>query len=294
MPKVAVVSDSSCCLPTDMRKELGVTIVPISVQIDRAVFKDGSVDAENLFELAATARTFPTTAAPSPGAFAAAFRSAAKTAESVLCITLSSRISGTFDAAVKAAEVVRMDLPDLQLHVMDSRSLAIAEGYVVRSAARAAVQGADLPAAVATAAGMIDRVHLVGAIDTMRYLAKSGRVPWVVHWVSSALQIKPVLVARQDGIRVLARVRTRKKAVEKLIMYARRVLVPGQVAYMAVMHSVAREEAETLAERLRRDFDLGELLVTEFTPVMGLHTGPGFLGLAFYSEGSGGNTERKV
>ena len=277
-----------------MRKELGVTVVPISVHIDRTVFKDGSLDAESLFERAAAARTFPTTAAPSPGAFATAFRAAAKTAESVLCITLSSRISGTFDAAVKAAEVVRLDLPDLPLRVMDSRSLAIAEGFVVRSAARAASQGADLAAAATAAAGMIDRVHLVGTLDTMRYLAKSGRAPWIVHWVSSALQIKPVLVAQQDGIRMLARVRTRGKAVERLIMYARRLLAPGQVAHIAVMHSAAREEAEALAERLRRDFDLGELLVTEFTPVMGLHTGPGFLGLAFYSEGSDGNAERKV
>ena len=189
---------------------------------------------------------------------------------------------------------MRLELPDLPLRVMDSRSLAIAEGFVVRSAARAASQGADLAAAVAAAAAMIDRVHLVGTIDTMRYLAKSGRVPWIVHWVSSALQIKPVLVARQDGIRMLARVRTRRKAVEQLIMYARRVLAPGQAAHVAVMHSAAREEAETLAERLRRDFDLGELLVTEFTPVMGLHTGPGFLGLAFYSEGLDGNAERKA
>ena len=105
-------------------------------------------------------------------------------------------------------------------------------------------QGADLAAAVAAAAGMIDRVHLVGTIDTMRYLAKSGRVPWVVHWVSSALQIKPVMVARQDGIRMLARVRTRRKAVERLITYARRVLAPDQVAHIAVMHSAARQEAE--------------------------------------------------
>ena len=268
--------------------------MPISVHIDRTVFKDGSLDVESLFERVVAARTFPTTAAPSPGAFAAAFRSAAKTAESVLCITLSSRISGTFDAAVKAAEVVRLELPDLPLRVMDSRSLAIAEGFVVRSAARAASQGADLAAAATAAAGMINRVHLVGTLDTMQYLAKSGRVPWIVHWVSSALQIKPVLVAQQDGIRMLARVRTRGKAVERLIMYARRLLAPGQVAHIAVMHSAAREEAETLAERLRRDFDLGELLVTEFTPVMGLHTGPGFLGLAFYSEGSDGNAERKV
>ena len=284
MSKIAIIADSSCCLPGDLRQRLGITVVPLSLQVDDKAFEDGELTTNTLFHMADSARSFPSTSAPSPGTFLGAFRDSAKKADAVLCITLSARFSGTYDAAVNAAKMMRLELPEFPIRVFDSHNLAMADGFVVLAAARAAADGVDLDRAEAAAETVSAQTHLLGVIDTMRYLAKSGRVPSVVHWASSVLQIKPIISARQEEVKALGKVRTKRRALSKLIKYIQQSVESGSVLHMAVMHSDALLEAETLAERLRRDFSPAELIVTEFTPVMGLHAGPGFLGVSFYSE----------
>ena len=285
MSKVAIITDSSCCLPSDQIGRFGIVVVPLVLHIDDRVYQDGALTPRRLYELVASARDFPTTASPAPGAFIEAFRAAAGQADAALCITLSSHYSGgTFSAAVSAADLVREELPDFPIHVLDCRSLAMAQGFVVLAAARAAARGADLDSAVADAQSVIDRVHLLGVLDTLRYAVKGGRVPWVVHGATSLLQIKPLLIARQEGVKRLDRVRSRGRALERLLHHTRQLTEPGRPLHIAVMHTDALDDAEDLAERIRQDFQPAELLIAEFTPVMGIHTGPRFVGVAFYNE----------
>ncbi|MBI1885206.1 MAG: DegV family EDD domain-containing protein [Chloroflexi bacterium] len=284
MTRVAVISDSSCCIPRELLDELGITVVPLGLLIDGEVYEDGALPPGEFYERLKGARQFPTTTSPAPGAFLEAFRRASPEAEAALCITLSARYSGTYSSAVNAAKLLAEELPDFPVRVLDSRNLAMAHGFVVLAASRAAQAGADLDGCVAAAEEVIPRLHLLGMLDTLQYLARSGRVPWIVHWATSALQIKPILAADQEDIKAIARVRTRTRALERLLMRLAEEVDAGRALHVAVMHTDAIATAEELAGQIRERFQPRELLVTEFTSVMGIHSGPGFVGLAFYSE----------
>jgi len=160
----------------------------------------------------------------------------------------------------------------------------MAHGFAVLAAARAANAGADLEEAASVAEAVGSAAHLVGALDTMRYLAKSGRVPWIVHWATSLLQIKPILAADAGTVGGVGRARTMARAEDQLIRYVEARVRPGAPLHVAVMHADAPATAQALAERVRKRLAPAELMVTEFTSVMGIHTGPGFIGMAFYSE----------
>ncbi|MDO8615098.1 MAG: DegV family protein [Dehalococcoidia bacterium] len=285
----AIVADSSACLPAELIERYGIIIVPLAMLFDGELYHDGALSARDFYARLEAARKPPTTAAAAPGDFLEAFRRAqASGARAVLCLTLSTRYSGTHSAAVNAGEMAAKEMPELAVRVVDTGGIAMTHGFAVLAAARAAQEGRGLDGAAAAARAVGAGAQLVGALDTMKYLARSGRVPWIVHWAASLLQIKPVLAAQGEEVRPIARVRTRAKALDRLAAYieswaqpACPVGRPGGRLHIAVMHAEAPERAAELAERLRR-LAPAELLVTEFTPVMGVHTGPGFVGAAFY------------
>ncbi len=176
------------------------------------------------------------------------------------------------------------ELPGLEVRVLDTGGLAMTHGFSVLAAARAAAAGARLEEAADIARAVASRAQLVGAVDTMRYLVKSGRVPWVIHRAASLLGIRPILAAGSDGVRSIARVRTAARASDELLRYLETRATKPKALHVAVMHAAAPERADLLAARIRERVAPPELLVTEFTTVMGVHTGPGFVGLAFYSD----------
>jgi DegV family protein with EDD domain len=281
MTKVAIVTDSSACLPADLVRANHVTIAPLAVLFDGALHHDGTLSGREFYDLLRAARDFPTTASPAPAAFLDAFREASKRAQSVLCVTMSSKYSGTYSSALTAADLARQELPELYLRVVDSRSLAMCHGFAVLAAARAAQAGADIDEAEAVAREVAANAYLIGVLDTMRYLAKSGRVPLVMHWTTSLLQIKPILEARGEDVRGVGRARTMPHAIDRMLARLADAAGEARPLRIAVMHADAPEAAEQVASRLRERLQPEELLVTEFTSVMGVHTGPGFVGVAF-------------
>lgn len=283
MAKVAIVTDSSVCLPQNLIEQFDITIVPLAFLIDGQSFPDGSLSPHQFFDLMAKARHFPTTASPGPGVFLETYKEVAQRADAILCITLSSKFSGTYSSAINAANLAGEELPGFPIHVVDSRSLAMCHGFAVLAAARVAAATGDIDAAIKASQKVSDRAILIGVLDTLRYLARSGRVPWIVHWATSLLQIKPILMARQEETKALERVRTRQRALDRLLYHTHSFLDGGQGLHIAVMHADAPLEAQALAQRIGQELQPVELLITEFTPVMGIHTGPAFLGVAFYS-----------
>lgn len=151
------------------------------------------------------------------------------------------------------------------------------------AAARAAAQGKSLPEVVEVAQRVRLRVNLVAVLDTLHYLARSGRVPQAVDWAASLLQVKPILSLRGGEVTLLERARTLKKAISQVVEIMRQRSGHQRPLHVAVFHAHARREAEALAERVRGDFQPEELYITPFTPVMGVHTGPGVVSLAFYT-----------
>ncbi|HEU4760118.1 MAG TPA: DegV family protein [Dehalococcoidia bacterium] len=285
MAKVAIVTDSSACLPSALVDEYGIIVVPLAFLFDGDLHHDGTLSSGQFYQRLRAARRFPTTTAPAPGEFLEAFRNARQAgADAVLCLTLASTYSGTYSSALNARDLATQELPDLDVRVLDTRGLAMSHGFAVLAAARAAQEGADLDGAAEAARAAASRAHLVGVLDTVRYLAKSGRVPWIVHWAVSLLQIKPILAAEAETAYGVARTRTMSKALDWLLRYLGERAAPGAPLHVAVMHADAPARAQDLATRIQERFQPAELMVTEFTSVMGIHTGPGFVGLAFYSE----------
>lgn len=281
MGRVAIVADSSACLPRELIEAHQIALVPLGLTIDGELFEDGSLSNGELFRRLAASRGGAQTASPPPGAFLDTFaRERDAGATSILCLTLSAGYSGTYGAAVDAANLAQDRLPGLNVRVVDTGALAMAHGFAVLGAARVAEASGCLDEAAAAARRIGQAGQMLGALDTLRYLVKGGRVPWVIGWAASLLQIKPVLAFEHGSARSIARPRTWPAAREQML---RRLSVEasGDGLHAAVMHVDAPERARELAGDLQARFHPVELLISEFTSVMAAHTGPGFVGLAY-------------
>ena len=287
MRQVTIVTDSAASLPPDLRARYEIEVVPLNLVFENRAYPDGLDDNHHFYQSLKSARRPPTTTGASPGTHLEALRRAAQRAPAVLCITVSTQFSGTYDAAVQAAVMLKEGLPDLQVEVMDSGSAAMGEGFVVLEAARAAAEGADLPAVMARAREAMPGVGLVAVIDTLEYLSRSGRVPRVQAWASALLSVKPIIELRQQEIRLLTRTRTKRRAVAQLIPILEQRGFRGKRLHLCVQHTDVLPEAEQLAAEAARRLEPSEISVSEFTLVMGAHTGPGLLGFAYYVEPNG-------
>ena len=202
----------------------------------------------------------------------------------MLCLTLSARFSGTYESAITARGLAAEELPGLDVRVVDTGGLAMTHGFAVLAAARGLADGASPQAAAEQALRVAGRARLVGLLGTMRYLARGGRVPWIVHWAAQLLRIRPLLAFAEGRTRSIGRVRTEEKGLVRLLAYVKAHSSGGALLRAAVMHTGAPEAAQRLSEALCRELAPVELLQTDFTSVMAVHTGPGFVGLAFYED----------
>ncbi len=280
MKKVAVVTDSSASLPARLARELGVQVVSIVLALNGQVLRDGvDITPGELYGLLRHAKHTPTTSAPSIGDFLRVYASAADTASGIVSIHMSAKLSATLDSAAAASQLV----DDVQIRVLDCHTAAMGQGFVVIEAARAAAEGADLETVVARAQAVASRIHLLASIDTLEYLHRGGRIGGAATLVGTVLQIKPILYLADGHVDVFARPRTKSKAIRVMFEQLARQ-AGGRRLHVAVLHADVPDEAEALRQRIADEFDCAELYVTEMTPVMGAHTGPGLLGVAFYAD----------
>jgi DegV family protein with EDD domain len=285
MRQVAIVTDSAASIPQSLSSQLEIDVVPLNLVIESHSYPDAvDGDTQQFYRSLKSARRPPTTAGASPGAHLEALRQAGQRAPAVLYISISNRYSGTYDSALQAAAALKEERPDLPVEVLDSQAAAMAQGFVVLEAARAAAQGADLPAVISRARAVMPHVGLLAVIDTLEYLARGGRVPKVQAWASALLSVKPVLEFRDQEVRLLTRTRTKRRAVAQLIPFFEQRGYKGPGLHLCVQHTNALPEAEELAQAARRRLEPAELLISEFTLVMGAHIGPGLLALAYYVE----------
>jgi DegV family protein with EDD domain len=270
-------------LPVELVERYAITIVPVPFVIDGMTFHDGvDISPEAFYEKLATSSGLPKTSPPEPGAYLDAWRSAGGDCRGILVVTVAGRI-GTFERSVRAAESLAHErLPDLDVKVLDSGSAAMGQGFVALAAARAALQGMNLDGVYREAAAVARRVNLVVALDTLRYLARTSRIPQIASIVSSLLDLKPIIRLVDGEVQPLARVRSRQRSLERLVEAICGLAPADRPLHLAVHHARARTEADQLLERLADRRTLAEACVTEFTPVMGAYCGPGLVGAAFY------------
>lgn len=280
MKKVVVVTDSSATVPERLARELDIRVVPILLNLDGYSVRDGvDITHTEVYRLLRDAKHPPTTSAPSVGDFLQAYVAAAPEASGIISIHLSPKLSGTYNAALTASRL----LDDVPIRVVDCHTVAIGQGFVVLAAARAAAEGADLEAVTARAEEVAAGVNVLATIGNLEYLHRGGRIGGAAALLGSVLQIRPVLVVADGYVDVLARPRTQAKAV-RVMLDRMANQVDGDKVHAAVLHADLPEEAEALRETIARRFDCAELYVTQLTPVMGVHTGPGVLGIVFHAE----------
>jgi DegV family protein with EDD domain len=280
---VAIVTDSTACVPPELVQRYGIEVVPVHIIFGGRTFVDAMLPDDEFYSLLRSSRERPTTAAPSPGMFLDAIARAARRADSVLCITVSAQFSAMYDSARQAIEMLKAESPGADVRLLDSRNAAMAQGFIVLEAARAAAAGAQIDDVVARAEEMSGRVTLLAMLDTLEFLARGGRVPRVAAWAAGLLQVKPIVRFSASDIKLVARTRTRARALDRISELAIEMAGARRV-HLAVHHAAAPADAETLRERLNAALRVDECFVTPFTQVMGVHTGPGLAGVALWCE----------
>ncbi len=284
MANVAVVTDSMSCLPPEMAGKHGVTVVPIIISILGKTYRDWvDLTPSQAYELFQQDPDSFKTSPSSPVQYEEVFRKAARGGQDVLCISVSSRLSTSYNVAVMAAEQVMKELPGPRITVIDSLTVTSAEGQIVLAAAQAAKAGKGLDEAAALAEEIRSRVVFLAVLDTIRHVYRTGRVPKIASQAGAVLHIRPILTTCGGAVHLASLSRNMRQGVDKMVRMMHSRLGPGP-ARIAVMHAYAPDEGEKLRERIAAEFNCCDLWVTEFSPVMGYALGTGTLGVSFYAD----------
>ncbi|MGC8626924.1 MAG: DegV family protein [Acidimicrobiales bacterium] len=273
---VRVVSDSACDLPEEVVTGLGIGIVPLRVRFGSTELVDREqLSTKDFWSMCSRSAELPQTTAPSPGAFREAFLDMARQgASGVVCVTLSSRLSATNEAAVQAARGLQ---GEAEVEVVDSLSATMGEGLVVMAAAEAAAQGADIEAVVGIALSTRSRLSAMGAIATLENLRKGGRIGGAAAALGGLLSVKPVIEVRGGVVEQESRQRTRAKSLRYLVD---KVRAAGPLERLAAMDADA-EDFEMFVDMLAGTESSHPLVLSDIGPVVGTHTGRGTIGVAW-------------
>ena len=275
---VKIVTDSTSDLTPEIASELGITIVPLNVhfstEFGTETYRDGvDLKAEDFYRRLEQNKTLPTTSAPAPGIFAAVYDKLAKETDEILAITISSKLSATYKAALDGKEVMKSKC---RLEIIDSLSAMVGLGLIVISGAKAAKAGASLDQVIDVVRSSMGRVDFRLAFDTLEYLRKGGRIGTAQAFLGSALKVNPILTIRNGLTEGVTRVRCRAKAIDYLGDF---VMNFPDVEEIAIEDATTPDEAKILAERLYSRFPRERIYWMKVGPVIGTHVGPHVLGV---------------
>lgn len=286
MEKVAIITDSTCCIPQELIERYNIHLVPALIIHEGRSYRDRiDISPTEVYKIMRKRKNLPTTSVPSPEDFLSTYRELSQEAETILCITVTSLQSGVFNMASSAKEMAKDVIPNTVIKVIDSRAVAGSLGFIVLETARIASQGAELAKVTEIAQNMISKVGSFFVLDTLYYLARTGRIARAAAWAGSILNMKPI-VAHFPSVGEtipVARPRSRTKAIERMleIMTER---IGDSSTHVMVEHADEFEQAEKFKATINSRFNCVELYITEFTPSMGVHAGPGVLGASFYTD----------
>lgn len=279
MPKVAIITDSTAYLPQELIQQYDIHIIPLTVIFGEESFRDGvDISPAEFYSRLQTTEVMPTTSQVTVGAFKKIYEQLHQEDCEILVITLSGRLSGTVESAEKARELV----PGAKIEIVDSLSTTVEQGFVVLAASRGAANGASLAECKQIAVQACERTGVIFAVDTLEFLHRGGRIGDAKRLMGTILNIKPILTIRDGRVDALEQARTRKKSFNRLIeIVAERVTGKSNVR-LAVAHANAAAEAQSLLETACSNLNPVETMITELSPVIGTHVGPGTVALAYF------------
>ncbi len=268
---VRIVTDSLSDLTKDLAEEFGVTVVPLTVLFGHEAYLDRvTITTDQFYDRLIHGDVWPTTTQPTPQAFAEAYEKLGAESDEILVVTLSSRLSGTYQSAVGAKAMVGKKY---KVEVIDSETVAMGLGLIVISAAKAARKGAKLAELVDFVNHAKSRVHFLAYFDTLKYLAKGGRAGRAQALLGSLLSVKPILTVREGEMAPLTRVRSLRAGMEYVYNFV--AGCSGHIEELAVEHSTNPEEADKLAAQFAELLPKQRIFRSTVSPVLGTYGGPG-------------------
>jgi DegV family protein with EDD domain len=273
--RIAIITDSTCDLPTQMLEQYGISVVPLYLLWGEDQLLDGiEITNQSFYERLARDPVHPSTSQPTPADFVGAIEQAE--AEEVLIITISQALSGTWESAHQAASMV-----DVPVRVVNSFSLSMGLGWQVWAAAQVREEGGGIEAMIAAAERVREHTSFLLTVETLEYLHRGGRIGGAAKLLGSLIQLKPLLgVNHTTGtLEAVERTRTRKKALDQLIAETLRRFEPQTPSHIAVVHAAAEEDARQVMQAIERECDPVEMVLSEITPVLGVHGGPGLVAI---------------
>ncbi|MGA8634288.1 MAG: DegV family protein [Candidatus Dormiibacterota bacterium] len=278
MPSVHLVCDSTADLDPAFRAAHTVRVVPLKVIFGDETFADGvDISAEDFYARLAAPGPFPRTSQPTPAEFEDVFRELGADGDPIICTTISADLSGTYASATQA----RAALPDLDIRVIDTRSVAVGHYAAVREAVRVIESGGNADSVVAGIAEVGSTDKVLFTVETLEFLRRGGRIGGARALLGSVLDIKPILEIRDGVIEAVGRVRTYPRAIDRVVEECRQAAEAWGGAELVVAHANRPKIAAELVERMR-PLVSGEPALTVVGPVVGCHSGPGAIGVGFH------------
>lgn len=281
--KITLITDSTCDIPAEWRKQYDITVIPMTVIMNGKPCLDGvDISAEQFYTRLPKEPHHPTTSQPAPGVFLQAFQAAKdQGAREIIVITISSAMSGTILSARQAAEQA-----DIPVHVVDSKTNSMGLGWQVVAAARAREAGGGADEMLAAVEKVRSRMVYYISLNTIEYLASGGRIADAARFLGSVLRIRPLIYVKPDKGTVGAAfpATSRRSAIEGLYREFFKRIDTSRPMHITVLHNMALEEAQALAERVKAEYSPKELFISYTSPVLGVHTGPLALALCGYAE----------
>ena len=277
MNKVVIVTDSACDLSLEIMQKYNIIFLPLTVDLGGKVYKDKiEIDNATFYEAIKDKSLFPKTAQITPFNFEQVFKEELAKGNEIVCITLSSELSGTNSAA----NIAKGTLDSDKIHVIDSRTVCLGEGYLVKLAAEMAKEGVSAIEIIECIEKLIENLDTIITFDTMEMLKRGGRISPAKAAIGGILGIKPMLTITNGALEPVGKAKGKKVAVKEMVQYLKDKNVDLSKTIM-VAHSNDIEGSEKLAETLKTEFNAPDIMILEIGPVVGTHAGPGALAIFF-------------
>ena len=281
MGNIVVVTDSTSNLPSDVVSEYGIPVIPLKIHWGDETYIDGvTLGPEQFYRWLQEREGFPRTSQPSAGEFVEFFKTVAKErdADTILGVFISSELSGTLLSANQAKAM----LPQMDIQLVDSRFVSVGLGFQVLAAHQSVQEGAALDEVLDHVRHVRDNTTLMFTVATLDYLHRGGRIGGAARLLGSALNLKPLLTIQDGHVEVLEKIRSRRKAVQRMLDLAEETLGDRKPVAASVLDVDANEAAEEVVDEVMARLKPQRLYRTVVTPVVGGHAGPGTVGLGFY------------
>jgi len=273
---VKIVTDSAADLPPTLAEELGITVVPVYLRFGDEVYRDRvDISEDEFYHRLLHDPIHPSTTQPTPQDFAETYQKLSQEAGGIISIHISSRLSGTCNSAIQGKQLVEDGCP---IEVVDSQTVSIANGLIAMEAAKIARSRKSLEQVVAEVKQIIPSIHLLILLDTLKYLAKGGRIGKAKALLGSILNVKPLLTVKDGELVPAGQVRTRSQGIQRLFNFAKNAV---GIQDLSIVYSTTPDEAQILAERIGSIFPQERITLARVGPALGVHAGPGALAIGF-------------